>query len=324
MSILDPTDTVVEVHQEPLEFTNQQLKIFWLPDEIKVEKDVQDILVNMTDSERHGVITTLKLFTLYELKAGSEYWGTRYRDLFPAPEFQRMAATFSMVELAIHKPFYQKINELLHLHTDEFYSSYKESKVLQARVKKIDSYMNHPNVLVSVAAFSMVEGVILYSSFAFLKHFQSAGKNKLLNIVRGINFSVRDENLHSQAGAWTYKQLIKVFPLLSSDMEDTLYKLAEDLYLHECEIVDILFEKGEMEGITSLQLKRFVASRINVCLEQLGLKSLYQIDYNPIASWFYSGINGFTFNDTFSGIGNSYVRNWDETAFTYKEYVHGE
>jgi ribonucleotide reductase beta subunit family protein with ferritin-like domain len=65
--------------------------------------------------------------------------------------------------------------------------------------------VNHENDAVAIAAFSLIEGVILYSSFAFLKHYQSQGKNKLANVVRGINFSVRDENLHSLAGAWAFK-----------------------------------------------------------------------------------------------------------------------
>lgn len=48
--------------KEPVEFADQQLKVFWLPDEIKVEKDIQDVLVNFSEAEKHAVITTLKLF----------------------------------------------------------------------------------------------------------------------------------------------------------------------------------------------------------------------------------------------------------------------
>jgi ribonucleotide reductase beta subunit family protein with ferritin-like domain len=52
----------IENDSVPVEFTNRQLKIFWLPEEINVEKDIQDVLVNFTPAEKHGVITTLKLF----------------------------------------------------------------------------------------------------------------------------------------------------------------------------------------------------------------------------------------------------------------------
>ena len=59
------------------EFNTKQMHIFWLPEEIKVEKDIQDVLVNFTPAERHGVITTLKLFSIYEDHAGNEWWGGR-------------------------------------------------------------------------------------------------------------------------------------------------------------------------------------------------------------------------------------------------------
>ena len=70
--IKEKTESFVIHYPEAVDFTNKQLKIFWLPDEITVEKDVQDILTNMTEAEKHGVITVLRLFTLYELKAGAD------------------------------------------------------------------------------------------------------------------------------------------------------------------------------------------------------------------------------------------------------------
>src|SRR5687768_3184025 len=244
----------VAKYQEPLEFTQQQLEIFWLPEEAKVEKDIQDIRVNLSESEKHGVITTLKLFTLYEMVAGNEYWGGRFKQIFPTVEFLRMASAFSMFELNVHMPFYAKINELLHLHSDDFYNSYVEDETLKQRMKCIDEIVDHKNDLISLAGFSMVEGVILYSSFAFLKHFQSEGKNKLMNIVRGINFSVRDENLHSIAGAWSFKHLLHT--VMKGDLtegerkelEDAVYGMAEQLYNHECRVSDMIFEKGPIEG----------------------------------------------------------------------------
>jgi len=323
MQLTQTIETLETLYPEPVEFANQQLKIFWLPDEIKVEKDVQDVLVNMTEAEKHGVISTLKLFSLYELQAGSGYWNGWFMNTFKRPELQRMAATFGMFELAVHKPFYSKLNELLHLDSDDFYLSYHDSKVLSERMATIEEILSSNWVPLTLAGFSLIEGVVLYSSFAFLKHFQSAGKNKLINVVRGINFSVRDENIHSVAGAWTFKQYLKEENPSAEYLQHlhtTIITLCQQIYEHECEIIDITFEKGAIEGITATQMKHFVESRINICLNQLGYPKLYEVDYNPISKWFYEGINGFMFNDQFSGVGNSYHRNWDETAFTYKEY----
>lgn len=282
--------------------------MFWLADEIKVEKDVHDILTNLTEAEKHGVLTVLKLFSLYELYAGRDYWTGRIMQQFPRPEIQRMAATFGMFELAVHQPFYDKINQSLGLSTDEFYLSYLDDPALSDRMKFIQQYENTEYFL---PMFALLEGAVLYSSFAFLKHFQSQGKNKITNIVRGINFSVRDENLHSEAGAWLFREAAYGVD------EQEVRKIAEQLYLHEVAIIGKIFEKGKIVGITAHQLEEFVKSRINIVLKNLGFEPLYEVTYNPISAWFYEGINGFTYNDFFAGIGNQYSRGWDEKGFNW-------
>lgn len=310
----------VEEHKEIVEFTNQQLKVFWLPDEVKVEKDIHDVLTNFSEAERHGTITTLKLFSIYELLIGDEFWNGRFLKMFEdySSEFHRMGAVFAMVELAIHAPFYNKINQLLHLDKPEFYLSYEEEEVLRLRIDHIQKIINHENPLVSLGTFSMVEGVVLYSSFAFLKHFQSRGKNKLINVVRGINFSLRDENFHALASAWCYNFLAKDRPRKEvEEAEKLIIEGAKKIFEHESKIMDMVFEKGEIEGITKDEIITFVKSRINECLLKLNIKPIYEIGENPIAEWFYKAINDYSFNDFFSGIGNQYHRNWDETAFSW-------
>jgi ribonucleoside-diphosphate reductase beta chain len=310
----------INERKEPIEFADQQLKVFWTAEEVNVEKDIQDVLVNFTESEKHAVITTLKLFSIYETHAGSEYWGSRYKGMFNGAEFHRMASVFSMFELAVHAPFYNKINQLLHLDTPDFYMSYLDSPTLKARVEHIGEIIDHEDDLISLAAFSMVEGVILYSSFAFLKHYQSQGKNKLMNIVRGINFSVRDESLHSIAGAWSFKYKMSqnnYSDQYKKEIEVKVRQAANRIYEHECQIIAMLFEKGDIKGITEHQLECFVQSRVNLCLAELGFEKEYDVKYNPIATWFYDGINKFQFNDFFSGQGREYNRNWDETQFLW-------
>lgn len=314
--------SLVEQDKNVAQFTDKQLSIFWLPTEPKVEKDIQDILVNITPSEKHGVLTVLKLFSLYEVEAGNEYWGNRFRKIFSDRiEYVKMANAFSFFEINVHLPFYNRINELLHVNTDEYYNSYVKDETLKSRMEFINSVVDHKDDLYSLSVFSMVEGVILYSSLAFIKHFQSKGKNKLLNIVRGANFSVRDENLHSMGGAYAFKDLLNQSNLNQEQLDalqETIYEASRKLCEHEFRIIDMIFEQGSIDGITDKQLKHFVESRVNVVLHQLGLKALYKVDYNPIADWFYDGINGFSYNDFFSGIGASYSRDWAESEFVWK------
>ena len=140
-----------------------------------------------------------------------------------------------------------------------------------------------------------------------------------MNVVRGINFSVRDENIHSEASAACFR--IKALNSSKEDLdavEQKVREVASKIYEHETQIIAMLFEKGKIEGITAHQLENFVQSRINHCLKQLGFDKMFEVSYNPIGSWFYKGINDYQFNDFFSGTGKEYNRNWSEVDFVWK------
>lgn len=308
-------------YPQAIEFAEAQEKVFWTASEIDVDKDIQDMRVNLTPSEYHGVVTTLKLFTLYELVAGNEYWGGRFKRMFPRHDVRQMAATFSYVELGIHAPFYNKINVALQLNDDEFYTDYVKDPVLKARMEYLESIISDSDDLLSIGAFSMVEGAILYSAFAYLKSFQAKGQNKILNVVSGINFSVRDENIHSLAGAWAFKQLLseKVTKGITVDFEKIktqLQSVAETLFEHESYIIDMMFSKGDIDHISKDELKTFVKSRLAVCLTQLSFVT-EEPKENPVADWFYKDINMIKFGDFFVSVSSEYNRQWREEGFKW-------
>ena len=300
-------------------FMDDQMKLFWLPTEIKVEKDIQDVLVNFTESERHGVITVLKLFTVYEAFAGDEWWGGRFKEIFPVYQYHQMGSTFSFFENCVHAPFYDKINTLLHLDNEDFYLSYMDNPTLTDRIRHIDDIVNDSDPALALAGFAFVEGVVLYSSFAFLMHFQAEGKNKLLNLNRGIAFSTRDENMHCLASAYCYRQLAaQLSDEKRFEHERIIRAAAAKVLEHETEIVRMVFEKGPIEGITAETFIEFIKSRINEVMKLLGFKEIYKIGKNPIADWFYKMINNYAFGDIFAGALSEYHRDWDETAFVWK------
>jgi len=312
-------------YPEACDFMERQASVFWPHFEVKVEKDKQDILVNMTESERHGVITVLKLFTQYELNI-NDYWLLRVNKKFPRPaDIMPMATLFGAMENAVHAKFYSKINDELGLtHDPNFYNEYKESDVMRQRIEWLDSVASDEDDLRSLGAFTFSEGAILYSSFAFLKHFQSLGKNKLLNIVSGINFSARDEALHAEASAWLFRTLMQekldaglIDEEYCKNLEKQLREAAHKVLDHEVEIIQEVFSKGRIEGITEGQLKNFVKSRINMCLRNLGYTNEFEVKSNPVGEWFYAGINGYQMQDFFSSQGNQYSRDWNSNDFQF-------
>lgn len=312
-------------YPEACAFMDQQAKVFWPHDEVKVHKDKQDILVNMTEAERHGTITTLKLFTKYEQIIGDEFWLDFVFKKFPRPaDIQPMAAMFGAMELSVHARFYAKLNEELGLASDEFYNEYLEDEDMKARIDYLEETLSKKDDLRALGGFTFGEGAVLYSNFAYLKHFQSQGKNKLLNVVSGINFSARDENLHAEAAAWLFRTLLQekkdageIDDEYIAALKADIYAGAEQVLQHEMAIIKKIFSKGKIEGITDVQLIHFAMSRINLCLRNLGFENLYEVTYNPVAEWFYKGINGYQMQDFFNSQGNQYERSWDANSFTF-------
>ena len=135
-----------------------------------------------------------------------------------------------------------------------------------------------------------------------------------------------DEALHAEASAWlfrTYKQELIDGGIIDENyceaLKQDIVKSAEVVFAHECKIISKIFEHGKIEGITETQLQNFCKSRINLCLRNLGYENLYKIEYNPVAQWFYSGINGYQAQDFFSSQGNQYQRDWSGKGFVYKD-----
>lgn len=308
------------------ELAKKQRSIFWTAEEIPVENDKQDFLVNMTPAEQTAVKTTLKLFTIYELILGGEVWGDRIFRSFPRPETQMMANAFAFAELNMHAPFYAKLNQALMIDTPEFYDSYKNDPVLSERIRFVWDALEEDDLLYVLSVFTLMENCVLYSNFAFLKHFQSGGKNLLQNVISGINFSARDENLHATGSAWLfnttmdeYQATVSVdkFEAERDDLFARVQQVAQNIYEHEARIVEMLFASGPIPGIEQADLETFVQSRVNMTLENMRMQPLFDIEENPIAEWFYNGVNGTQFHDFFQVTGNEYNRNIGETEFEF-------
>lgn len=309
------TGAYQNIFPEAIELAETQFSIGWPPSEFPVKDDVHEVLTSFTEAEKHGTITALKLFTHYELKAGVDYWGGRVMRRYPSACIQRMATAFANAELNMHAPFYNELNKALNLDTVEFYTSYVDDPVLKERMDFIDELVKSPNDAVSTAVFSIIEGAVLYSTFAYLKHYRANGKNKLKNVVSGINASVRDENLHSVGGAFLFTKECEYSGNTPKDYEDIILEAATKIWEHEKLINAKLFEKGHIEGITQTQLDHFVESRIDLCLEQLKIKKLFNVKYNPISEWFYDNINSLKLHDFFNTSGSDYKRNWKLDGF---------
>ncbi|WP_228927771.1 ribonucleotide-diphosphate reductase subunit beta, partial [Streptomyces sp. DH7] len=101
------------------------------------------------------------------------------------------------------------LNAEMGLSTKEFYLSFLQEPNLKARMDILKKYLKpktREDLLLSLAVYTAIEGVVLYSSFAFLMSFQSTGMNKLSNVVTGLRYSTRDEFIHAEGTSWLFNE----------------------------------------------------------------------------------------------------------------------
>jgi ribonucleoside-diphosphate reductase beta chain len=164
---------------------------------------------------------------------------------------------------------------------------------------------------ISLAIFSaFTEGVNLFSSFAILMSFQ------LRNLMKGtsqiVEWSVRDESLHSKAGCWLFRTLLQEQPELDTD--ELRNKITEACQLSvqlEFDFIDKAFEMGEVEGLNVDQLKNFIKSRANEKIIELGYNAIYNdIEPNLLKQmeWFGHLTSGKTQQDFFAGRVTNYSK----------------
>lgn len=325
VQIQTPKDTYTVDYPQAIKAAEQQMNVLWFSEELGVDKDEGDIRKHLTEGERHGVETVLRLFTKYELHIGDDFWTTRFQKMFPRPDMQRMANCFAFVEINIHAPFYDLINKTLGIATDEFYNSWKYSPTLRDRAAFIDKHINEHDDLVSLSAFSFMEGAVLYSSFAFLKSFNTNGFNMIPHITAGIDASAGDENFHMLASTWSYRQLLaekKEAGMIDDEYEEELAyrirEIAKTVYDHECYIVDMIFSKGGVRTITKDEIKHFVRNRIDLVLQNLGQKVLFGDGDGTVSEWFYEHINSYKHSDFFASTQIQYTRNWNRSELKFK------
>lgn len=288
-----------------LEFEKKQLDFLWRADEMLVEQDKHTLLTQTTPAEKHALLTVLKTFTHYEVRAGNCYWLGRVLNTFAPVEIKRMATTFGFVENTSHAPFYNKINEALYVNDAAFYNEYLKDPILAEHMRLIDDAIASPNLLLSLAVFSLVEGAVLYSSFAVLKSFRANGYNKMGAIANGINLSERDEALHSAGGAWVYLITSK-YGNISQELKDECKKelpnVVSKLVAHGDHMIDLIFEKGEFCGLTKADMQLWVRDRVNHCLKQLRIPAMYDVGKTKIGEWFNAEVKGVTHTDFFDGM----------------------
>jgi ribonucleoside-diphosphate reductase beta chain len=310
-------------YPQAYEYWLNQQQAHWLHTEIPMMSDLNDWNSNLNKTEKNIIGSILKGFAQTETIV-NDYWSGLVTKWFRKPEVIMMATTFGAFE-TIHAEAYSLLNETLGL--DNF-SEFLEDEATMAKIENLmlvrDSFngeKNIPEIAKSLAIFSaFTEGVNLFSSFAILLSFKM--RNKLKGVGQIVEWSIRDESMHSEAGCWLFRTLIEENPYLKTKELETAINEAALLSLKlELDFIDKVFELGDLEGCSKYDLQNFIKNRVNTKLGDLGYGPIItDIDLTAVErmKWFDHLSAGKQHTDFFANRVTNYSKGtmtWDESIF---------
>lgn len=306
-------------YPEAHDFWLKQQQAHWLHTEVPMMSDVNDWKQNLSETEKNIIGSILKGFAQTETVV-NDYWTNLVTQWFRKPEIIKMGVTFGAFE-TIHAEAYSLLNEELGLDNfDEFLEDESTMAKIQSLMDVRDSHNGEVDWSArakSLAIFSaFTEGVNLFSSFAILLSF------KLRNLLKGVGqiveWSIRDESLHSEAGCWLFRQLILEKPELNTpELKESIKQAALLSLKLELDFIDKVYEMGDLDGCSKYDLVSFIKYRVNTKMQDLGYEPIVNgIDEASIKrmKWFDSLSAGKQHTDFFASRVTNYskgVQNWD-------------
>ncbi len=309
-------------YPQAFDYWMKQQQAHWLHTEVPMSQDVTDWNSNLKDYEKNVVGQILKGFAQTETIV-NDYWSTLVTKWFRKPEVIMMGTTLGSSE-TIHAEAYSLLNEQLGL--DDF-AEFLEDETTMAKIESLmnvrDNHDGTPNWherTKSLAIFSaFTEGVNLFSSFAVLLSFKM--RNKLKGVGQIVEWSIRDESMHSEAGCWLFRTLLEEKPELKTPELEAAINEAALLSLQlELDFIEKVYEMGDLEGCSKSDLTHFIKNRVNTKLGDLGYNPIIgDVDMNAVGrmKWFDHLSAGKQHTDFFANRVTNYskgVQDWDAAS----------
>ena len=289
----------------------------WLHTEVPMVEDVQDWKKRLTDGEKHFLTNIFRFFTQGDIDVAGGYV-KNYLPYFPQPEIRMMLMGFAARE-ALHVAAYSHLIETLGM-PETTYQEFLEYDSMRA---KHDYFMDLSNangtpesVATNIAAFSaFTEGMQLFSSFIMLLNFPRHGKMKGMGQI--VTWSIVDETQHAESMIKLFRTYVEENrELWNDELKSSIYTIAEKMVELEDKFIDLSFEMGEMQDLTSADVKKYIRYICDRRLISLGLKGIFKVKKNPLP-WVEEMINAPTHTNFFENRATDYAKGalsgkWDD------------
>ena len=306
---LDKIHKAVNWNKEDDNFTQafweQNVKQFWLPEEISVSKDLKN-WNELSERERTLYKRVLAGLTLLDTKQGNNGIPSM---MSLTENFQRKAVLSFMGTMEeIHAKSYSSIFTTLlsNREIDELFDWIETEETLQRKAELIlEQYENtkdERSLYLSMVTSVFLESFLFYSGFFYPLFL--AGQGKMVASGEIISLILRDESLHGKYIGLLAQEKYNAFSdEVKKELDEKMYEIFNKLMENEMNYTKLIYAESGMEN----EVINFLKYNANRALENLGFDNYYEVEpINPIV------LNGLSTetktHDFFSTKGNGYQK----------------
>lgn len=286
-------------------FWDQNVKQFWLPEEISVSKDLK-VWNELSEKERNLYKKVLAGLTLLDTKQGNNGIPSM---MSLTDNLQRKAVLSFMGTMEeIHAKSYSSIFTTLlsNREIDELFEWIESEETLQRKADLIlEQYENttdEKSLYLSMVTSVFLESFLFYSGFFYPLFL--AGQGKMVASGEIISLILRDESLHGKyIGLLAQEKFENFNEEEKEELKNKMYKIFNDLMENEIKYTKLIYNESGLEE----EVINFLQYNANRALENLGYEAYYKVKpVNPIV------LNGLSTetktHDFFSTKGNGYQK----------------
>lgn len=276
---------------------------YWIHTEFNFTSDIQDFKSRLDETEKSAIKNTMLAISQIEVAVKS-FWGDLYQRM-PKPEIGAVGSTFAESEVR-HADAYSHLLEILGLNNE--FKALKKKPVIMKRVQYLETALknsksdDNKEYAEAVLLFSLfIEHVSLFSQFLIIMAFNKH-KNMLKGISNVVEATSKEEQIHGDFGIDLIKILRDEHPeWFTAEYHETIQEMCKQAFEAESELVDWIFEEGELEFLPKSVVIEFLKNRFNKSLESIGIDSVFEINETLLneTEWFDDEIIGTKHGDFF-------------------------
>jgi len=292
-------------YPEVMDFVDNMNHSFWVHKEIDFTADVQDFISNLNHRERE--VVKRSLLSIAQIEVGVKlFWGKLY-DFFPKPEFNNLGATFAECEVR-HGEAYARLLEVLGFNKE--YETLVQIPVLKKKMELIDQCLHNDKSIIEKLLFFtiIIENASLFSQFANILSF-TRFRGQLKNTSNIIAWTSMDEQNHADAGIYILNLLEAEGHINQKNKASLIQDIIQYLEI-EMELLDWIYEKGELDFFSKQDMLSFMKYRIDISLKKMNMQPIFNVSEEQYQAmfWFDEEIFANELDDFFAKRPTAYTK----------------